>query len=621
MPRHDNYTPAVLPLLAGSPNRALDAALVEAIVHTQGAARGELCSMLFDRGHAPALMRLINRFGIGDNDLDRRMTAAAPHLESALRSLTRSGATTDRLAAVALIRQADDAAPAYLLGDLVGGADPRAQESAAEALTTLTTRLLMRCCVADGGDDEEALRAQVELLASAYAPVFQRWELHLNRPCLISGLWLGHHVRDIVATKLAQPRNGLEVPITRILTRTRDPRLAGFLIAALSIPALRATAARTIASCRDITLIESIVERADRLRDPAIRQGCKFVKNVAWLSLAADQLLARGDRVMGGVVDFLGACGGSAEHKIPVYRRVVNGGTPPVRRHALRAAVDDLGPKAMPLLTAVAIRDDELAMSAARLLPRAQVERGTPQRRDTPAARYFCGQLPLTPASRDTIAADLNTEPGGAIVALRARLSSANSLDKARALHLARVLGLLPELKHQVYRLVHDPDPAVRSVAVAALVHLPAATSRRLARSGMDDADERVRAGAIEAMDILDVPDRASATAPLLTSRDQRQRANAVKSLLGLHDPRAAETLLDMLDDPSPAHRLSGLWVVDRMGLRSTRNTLRMVAERDGDERVRARAVELLEKFERSGGTGPVVDHGSTTASVGSTPR
>lgn len=598
MRRNEDYTPLALSVLQEAPNGALDDALVDALVHTHGPVRGEYLKALLKRGRATVLGKVIGRFGSGDDDLDRRLIPAVSQLESAIRALIQNGSTSERLAAVALLEEADEPSVAYLLGDLVARGEPKTQEAAAEALCVLTTRLLMRCSLADSTSDAESLRKQTELLASAFTPVFQCWELHMNRACMTAGLWLGHHVRDAVAVKLAQVRNGLDGPIRRVLSQTSDPRLAGFLIAALSIPEIRATTASTIARCRDLPVIEAIVERADRLRDDAIRHGCKFVKDTGWLALAADSLLGRGDHVMSGVVDFLAACGGPTEQKLPIYRRLLNGCTPAVRRRALRAAVEDLGRKAMPLLTPIALRDDELAASAVGMIPAPSAAPGTPVRRETPAARYFRGLLPLTREHRDAIIEDLKRSPGGALVALRAKLTSPNALDKARALHLARSAGLLPELAQQVYRLVHDHEPAVRSVAVAALVRLPGATAQRLARSGADDADERVRAGAVEAMDQLGVPDRATITAPFLDSRDQRLRANAVKSLLRLSDPRAAETLLDMLEDPSPAHRLSGLWVVERMNLGSTARTLRKLARDDRDDRIRARAVTLLRRFE-----------------------
>lgn len=146
----------------------------------------------------------------------------------------------------------------------------------------------------------------------------------------------------------------------------------------------------------------------------------------------------------------------------------------------------------------------------------------------------------------------------------------------------------------EVYRLAHDPDPVVRSLAVSLLGELPGATSERILRAAVNDADERVQANAIEALDRLNLPSRVAVTAPKLTARSGRVRANAVKSLLRTELRQSAETLLDMLEDASRAHRLSALWVVERLGLGSMLERLEQLSAKDPDQQVRQRARRVL---------------------------
>ena len=82
-------------------------------------------------------------------------------------------------------------------------------------------------------------------------------------------------------------------------------------------------------------------------------------------------------------------------------------------------------------------------------------------------------------------------------------------------------------------------------------------------------------------------------------------RATAIAALLKSQSADAAEALLDMLNHPSGAHRISALWVVERLGLASVMRRLEEMAEADPDDRVRRRAqrvLRVLPSWTRSGG-------------------
>jgi HEAT repeat protein len=152
---------------------------------------------------------------------------------------------------------------------------------------------------------------------------------------------------------------------------------------------------------------------------------------------------------------------------------------------------------------------------------------------------------------------------------------------------------MLREFTEPVQRLAHDPDPVVRGLAVGALWQLPGATTERLLRAAINDPDDRVVANAVEGMDRLDVADRVALTEPKLGSPSSRVRANAVKSLLRAELRQAGEVLLDMLADPSAAHRLSALWVVERIRSRAALGRVRGMSIADPDQRVKERASRI----------------------------
>jgi HEAT repeat protein len=148
-----------------------------------------------------------------------------------------------------------------------------------------------------------------------------------------------------------------------------------------------------------------------------------------------------------------------------------------------------------------------------------------------------------------------------------------------------------------VYRLCMDVDAGVRAAAVALLPRLPGTVSARLLKKALDDPEPRVQANAIEALDALGLPDRGALISAKLNSPDNRVRANAVKSCLRAEMYQAAEVLLDMLDSASAAHRISGLWVVERLHLGSVVSKVEQMVHGDADEQVRARARAVCDRL------------------------
>jgi hypothetical protein len=52
--------------------------------------------------------------------------------------------------------------------------------------------------------------------------------------------------------------------------------------------------------------------------------------------------------------------------------------------------------------------------------------------------------------------------------------------------------------------------------------------------------------------------------------------------------------LIGMLDDASSAHKLSALWVIERLGLHAVVSRVERLSREDADERVRNRARRVL---------------------------
>jgi HEAT repeat protein len=77
-------------------------------------------------------------------------------------------------------------------------------------------------------------------------------------------------------------------------------------------------------------------------------------------------------------------------------------------------------------------------------------------------------------------------------------------------------------------------------------------------------------------------------------------RANAIRSLLRLDIREAAGALLDMLEDDSSSHRISALWLIERLNLRSVLRRVELIQAGDPDERVRQRARRIMQEAGKS---------------------
>jgi len=165
---------------------------------------------------------------------------------------------------------------------------------------------------------------------------------------------------------------------------------------------------------------------------------------------------------------------------------------------------------------------------------------------------------------------------------------------RSRTLRVAVELGLVGEMSECFYELAHDPDGNVRAIAVSALRELPGATTTRILRQALNDPQPRVQANAVETLEALGLSDRCDMVSAKLDSPNNRVRANAVKALLGMQSQPAADALLNMLDDASQVHRLSALWVVERMRLRTLLDRIVAMSQSDPDGRVRNRATRVL---------------------------
>ena len=601
--------PVALAHLREERNVAADTAVALALPHMAAPAQAAALQLLVERGRQESLAQVVAGFVRYDPPLQSLVLANLRGLFGGVRRAIGSPEYADRAAAIELIRRSRDGHLMDLLADSLRARCVRTRELAAQVLHELAEELLHRGT--EGSDlGSDAGRATLaEGLAHALRRAIATWEIHLQPRILEAALWMGDLVEPAIRKRLSERQCKLAWALQHVLEGLRDPRLAGFALRALSFPALRPSAARAIGRASDPAFVRALLRECWLLADLEIEHGCRWLRDVQWLEAVADGRATLTAEEAAGAVRLIACAGGSVESKVERFRRLVAEDAPELRCAVVWQLVEMEADCAGDLVRTISGRTGD---DAGRIAEREQRRRrlndegasaGPPLPADTSPAgrawrafeRYWEEYAELEVEDRQALTEAMCPLAAELLVPIRARLASSTARDRARALAIVRDFGLTATMAEQVYQHAHDPDPVVRSLAVALLAGLPGPTSARILRGAVNDVDERVQANAVEALDRLDAADRAACTLPKLDSANARLRANAVKSLLRLEAGRAVEALLGMLTDPQPAHRLSALWVVERLHLRAVVGRLLDLRGSDPDGRVRRRAARVLE--------------------------
>ena len=575
--------PRAFDLLPDQRSVAADAALVEVLPHLRGISRKVAWKILIQRGHAPTLATLVTSFPKASNDFRDFLIQHAADLSAGIRAAITSDSLAGRASAIQIITAAQERHSIYLLAEAVRSPCAKTRALAAAALHTITARYVEQAETVSSSDDSATIAVHADHLADALQHAVQGWEIHTQSPVLEAAFWLHDRLAPAIRKKVQERHTTIVKAIHALFQADLDPRSAGFAVRALAIPQLGDAAANAIGQARDPILIRAILGHTSLLDDIEIRRGCLRIRHCWWLQDSMDVLIRLEGRDAQSAIRWLAATGIPREGRMQLYRTLLDSGHSELRRAVLKQLVADPGEAATGLLVRLAGRaSDDLSAVASREVRR---------RHPNPAA----GARP--PEDRAGATSEAAARDESTLRELRAGLAAGDPLTRGTALHRVGELKLIGPMAEQVYRLAHDPEPVVRSLAVALLAELPGPTTERILRMAVEDPDDRVQANAVEALDRLDLADRVRWTKGKLESKSSRVRANAVKSLLRTELRQAGEALLDMLQDPSQAHRLSALWVIERLRLHPVLAQIDQMSRLDADRQVQMRARRILHTF------------------------
>lgn len=620
--------PRVLELVAKMRNRAVDAAIVDALPHLEGSAAEETLELLIRREHQSSHAALVASFGDMTDPLRTMVVDRATSLHRGVLAAMTSADLDARRAAIRLVVEAKDVASSHALADALRTKCAKTRELAASALLELTLNLL-NILGPDGiaAKTTQYAHAYRAHLAGALSDAVSHWDAHHQRPVLEAALLLGDAVEAALLAKLDTPGSHIAHMVAEIIEGATDTRLAGFVLRALAIEQLRKPAASAITRTTNPRFMDAILRQTWLLADPRIEQGCRWLKDGEWSRNWCNAITGDNSTLPSTAIDFITHLGGTHEQRMNRLATLLEAPGQAVQRETLWRLIADHSPEATELLVDFARRTDEpLAELAQRECRRRlgpansrspgaesritalTLETAAQAQVTTPAQvleRFIDEFDHLTPLDRASLGLEITALVNNLPEKLDryARASAADT--RARTVRVAIELGLVTDMSESVYKLAHDPDGRVRAVAVTALREVPGATTTRILRDALNDPEPRVQANAIETLEALGLNDRCDAVSAKLESQNNRVRANSVKALLGMQFEPAAGALLDMLTDASQAHRISALWVVERMRLRSMIDRIVEMSQADPDDRVRDRAARVLRNLAVAGPTGP----------------
>jgi hypothetical protein len=206
------------------------------------------------------------------------------------------------------------------------------------------------------------------------------------------------------------------------------------------------------------------------------------------------------------------------------------------------------------------------------------------------------GEYPqMPPAVQNSAARNVSASDPHFAEQMKLKLSSHVTLEIAQGLKMISVLPNLTAYRGQIIALCGHADARVAGAAVKLVGRLEDPRLKDLLEAAAQHADPRVRANAVESMSALHIANRSQQVLTMLNSRHNRERANAIKAISEFDFATAKDCLQRMLADPNPLHRISALWVVQKLELPELFRQISTVARRDPNLRVRKRAAEILE--------------------------
>ena len=636
--------PRLLRALTETANEAADDVLLEALSVGAPHEQPLLLDALIARRTTRGLGGVIERFDALADELQRQVIANIKPFHHALRECGRSDRKELRLAALRLIAIAHQGKLAYVVSENLHDADEQISKTAVEAMVALArwvasaTRALQKNVSEYTGDGvsasdhadtpshphSDAYHQLIDNRPEIEASVARAIDVHRGRhgtELLRAALLLCDGPQSRTLAILHTTKHGGQGAMVRRLQQPpASEHVEAFLLGATH-GGLRSHFGVALAHVDEAPVLDALLRKTHWLKDHHLQVCMHQVTRGAWWDPA--QLARDLERRTPAEACMIGEwVASSGMHDVLQDQRLQR-----LSEHArddfdarlrlLRIAVARKRGASVQLINAfLADPDERLVRMAAREIVR---------RKPMDFENVLLQQMIAAPASVrrvisraigqagfeqfwqrfDRMDKDARRSAGRAMLKLLpdavqrlARRLGQDPVDqRVKALQIVQELGLVEQLRAAILPLCNHPHAKVRSKAISAAGDVRGLASDVILDKVVGDADPRVRANAIEAMEASGAGSAANYAMILATrarSSHSRERANAIKGMHRLRVSTASAALMQMLRDARPEHRISGLWALRQIGWWHLLNQVGLIAKQDNSLRVRRYALNIL---------------------------
>jgi len=606
----------ILERLTAEVDPRIDQALADALPTADPATRDQVLRRLLERQTLPGLTGLVRCFHLLAAEQQELVLERAGDLAAALREAGRSDDLQERLNMIEIVRRAAEVRMAYLVADQLREADSRLTKAAASMLFQVARRLMIHT-ESDRADDQTR-RARFHV-RQAVGEALACFHQHRRRDILAAAACLAPQPHPEIEGRLADPKSPAHSAMAGLIAQADQPVICRALLSFAAQPTLREAVLRALAQGRVAEQLGFILRLAHLLPAPEVRGTLRRLNR-------ADHLLGPGDAVEQAdpfvgrkLPAWIDALPVADEAKTRVLGRLIVHPDPMTRLAGLRRLMrqdEEAGDEA--IATLCFDREPTVARIALRHLLRRQwsglnrlmvrlMSEGDPsvkqivQQQLSPVGfdRLWVNWPQMSEQTQRTAGRALMKIDRSFHRKIARRMADRDPAARLQAVMMVRTLEQESYFEPQLLMLARDPDVRVASAAVKGLGAIgDSKTAGEVLVASLDHPDDRVRSNAIESLEGR--PGSDVVVEKLLSiseGRGNRSRAAAIKALMALPLSEAVGALQRMLRDGDQRHRLSALWVVQRLSLLPLVREVGELARFDDDPRVRRRAVRVVREM------------------------
>ena len=596
---------------------AVDAALAEALPTAERAGRRLIVLSLLERRNDRGMVSLIRAYHLLGKQLQQLVLENMTLLDTALRTAGRDDDPAVRLNVIDLIVQSSSYRLSYLLSAQLHTDDARVTRAAAAGLCRLAESA-GRTPARRAGDD---VAQRIRWLGTALSEACACYHQHGRHDIVLAAAHLAPRRIERLDEYLCERRCGAHQALREMLRFPDRPEITHAVLSFAALEPLRPFVLELLHRQDVHDHLGTLMETAHLTAAPAISQLVARVTEPSHLIPSRTMLASLEAPRQRMAVRWVRTLHMPAAQRIAALEPMLECGDLTARLLAVRALMELRDPQAdeqmaplcsdpHPVVARIALRHliNRRWTGLSKLLMRLVASPHEELRR--------MAELQLGPMGFERLWEQWDqmddagrTGAGRALMKLDAafhrqlatRMADADSDCRFKAVMIARHLGQESHFDKTLIKLLRDPSDRVASAAAKALGASGDAAVAPHLRAALSHADDRVRANAIEALEADGGAEQVLAARQELmkvaAGRGNRSRANAIKALMQLPAVEAMPMLGRMLIDTDPRHRISALWVVERMTSVNLARQVAILAKLDDDPVVRRRALRVLRQL------------------------